>query len=103
MTKDVGQLFKRAPFTSGVWDLSQPLIVHGVDMGWITDSPFAIFCEIVFGCSPIFLSAFQYTLLSFSITRQKRVTCHPPTTILHLYHQISSWLLTFQLDYYNTT
>lgn len=43
MTKDVRQLFWRAPFTSRAWDLSQPVIVHGVNMGWITDSSSAIF------------------------------------------------------------
>lgn len=86
-----------SPLEHGI--LSQPLIVNGVNMGRITDSSFLS----VFGCSPVFLSSFQYTLVSFSITRQKWVACYPPTTISHLYHHFSSWLLTFQLDYCNTS
>lgn len=100
--KDVRQLFQRAPFTSGAWDLSQLLIVHWQDMGYITDSSSVIFFESFFGCSPIFLCAFQYTLLSFFITHHKWLKYHRLTTILYLYHHISNWLLTFQLDYCNT-
>lgn len=94
------QLFHRASVTSGAWEVSQPLITNWLNMSWIATSILALSSSfLIQALAVLYFLAHPHTHFShFSMISHGWIKCHPPTTVLHLYHHISSWLLTFQLD-----